>query len=59
MAWLGLGGTLVWNYVQYRRGKLTICAATRRVLPKPVFLGLAAGGFGSLVVHVIKGYQAP
>lgn len=56
MAWLGLVATLIWNYIQHRRGRPTICSLTRRVLPPWAFIG----GWGALTAymlrHILGGY---
>lgn len=57
MAWLGLLATVGWNYVNYRRGRLTICATTRRALPRPVSALALALGYAYLAAHVWRGYQ--
>lgn len=56
MAWLGIAATVAWNYHQYRHGRMTICAATRRALPRPAFALGTAGAIG-LGVHVCRGYD--
>ena len=57
MAWLGLGLTIAWNWHEYRHGRPTICAVTRRALPRPAFLALGAAGAAALGIHVWNGYR--
>jgi len=54
--WACLLGTLAYNYNRYRRGKPTICAVTRRTLPRPVSAAVLAAGYGYLAAHVWRGY---
>lgn len=56
MAWFGLAATVGWNYVQYRRGKQTICSVTRQALPRLVAAVAIGGVFGVIGVHVWRGY---
>ena len=56
MAWFGLAATIAWNYHEYRHGRPTICAITRRTLPRPVFLAVGLAAAGALGIHVCKGY---
>lgn len=56
MAWVGLGFALAFNYRQHRRGKMTICALTRAVVPEPVFRALFRLGADLLEGHVANGY---
>ena len=55
-AWCGLLGVLLYNYTRHRRGLPTICATTRRLLPRPVSAAALAGGYLYLAVHVWRGY---
>ena len=55
MAWLGLLATLVWNFLNYRRGRATICQVARRVPAAPLLL-MVTGAFGWLVAHLLNGY---
>lgn len=59
MAWLGLLATIAWNYANYRRGRVTICALTRRTLPRPVSAVALALGYLYLAGHVWRGYPRP
>lgn len=59
MAWFTLGAAIAHNYIEYRRGKPTICAVTRRVLPAPVSAVALGVGAGALIVHVWRGYVVP
>lgn len=54
--WALLLGTLVYNYSRHRRGLPTICATTRRALPRPVSATALAGGYLYLAIHVWRGY---
>lgn len=54
--WVCLLGTLAYNYARYRRGKPTICAVTRRALPRPVSTAALTVGFAYLLGHVWRGY---
>lgn len=52
-----LVGTIVFNYLRHRNGwGPTICATTRRLLPKPVATALVVGIFAWLLPHVRRGY---
>ncbi len=42
---------------QYRRGLITICGITRRVLPQWLFAILFPAGAVALAVHVWRGYE--
>ena len=44
------------NYRRHLTGRSTICATTRRALPRPVSAGLLAGGWLYLAVHIWRGY---
>jgi len=57
MAWLGIGFTLGWNYAQYKRGRLTICAGTRAVIPEALFVVAFRTAAGMLEQHVRAGYH--
>lgn len=57
--WALLLGTVAYNYSRHRRGLPTICATTRRLLPRHVSaVGLAVGWL-YLAVHVWRGYPRP
>jgi hypothetical protein len=56
MPWLGLGATIAWNYTRHRHGKSTICSATRKALPAPVFLAGWAAFAYYMVRHILDGY---
>jgi len=56
MPWLGLAGTLAWNYRRHRRGRSTLCSVTRGHLSPAAFIA----GWGALtyvmVRHILDGY---
>lgn len=54
--WALLLGTLAYNYNRHRRGLPTICATTRRLLPRHVSATGLAVGWLYLAVHVWRGY---
>lgn len=54
--WLALLGTLAYNYNRHRRGLPTICATTRRMLPRLVACPALIIGAVYLVTHVWRGY---
>lgn len=57
MAWLGIFTTVVWNYRRYRRGRITICGVTRRLIPRWAFLPLFLPAAAGLAIHVWRGYR--
>lgn len=54
--WAALLGVLAYNYRCHRRGRPTICATTRRYLPRWAFLTGWAALTGYMVPHVLRGY---
>lgn len=57
MAWLGIFGTVAANFLLWRRGRITICGVTRRVVPKRLFLPLFIPAAIGLALHVWRGYR--
>ena len=57
LPWAALLGTLGLNFWQHKHGRPTICATTRRFLPKPIACVLLFVGFVALVAHVLDGYD--
>lgn len=57
-AWACLLGTLGYNYHRHRRGLPTICATTRRLIPRTVSAALLSAGFAYLITHVWRGYAS-
>lgn len=57
MAWLGIAAVVGWNYHEYRHGRATICAVTRRTIPRPVFAIAFPTAAAGLAVHVWRGYR--
>lgn len=57
MAWLGIAFAVVWNYVQHRRGRHTICSTTRWALPPWAFVPAWVVFEVLLVRHIWKGYR--
>lgn len=55
-AWCGLLGVLVYNYSRHRRGRPTICAVTRRTLPRCIFMSAWAAFNAWFIPHVLRGY---
>lgn len=68
MPWLGLLGVIGWNYSVHRRRlracptgcdhwpHRTICATTRRLLPREIATAGLSAGFAYLLAHVWRGY---
>lgn len=54
--WAALLGVFGYNYSRYRRGLPTICATTRRLLPRSVAAVALCVGFAYLLGHVLNGY---
>lgn len=52
-----LVAAIVVNYSQHRRRRPTICATTRRFLPRPVSAAALTGGWLYLAVHIWRGYS--
>lgn len=55
-AWCGLLGVLAYNYTRHRRGLPTICATTRRLLPRSLADALVVAVFAWLLGHIHNGY---
>lgn len=55
---VALLGVLAYNYSRFKRGRPTICATVRRVLPRPVMVVALGGVFCTLLVHLWNGYAA-
>jgi len=56
--WALIVAAVAVNYANHKRGRPTICAVSRRRLPRPVLLTAYAAGAVSLGVHVARGYRA-
>lgn len=55
-AWAALLGVVAYNYSRHRRGLPTICAVTRRVLPRWAVVLAWAVLTGFMVPHLVRGY---
>lgn len=56
--WALIVAAVAVNYANHKRGRPTICAVSRRHLPRPVLLALYTAGAVGLGVHVARGYRA-